>query len=113
MDPALQRRPDLPPPIESMASKLNWLRAGVLGANDGLRGQPLKTFEYADYGFPGAYSVLLIGNGIVTAIQGIAQEELDRSSGFWWSPDGARLVTVGEDATTRVWSATSGAHPCR
>ena len=36
MDPALQRRPDLPPPVESMASKLNWLRAGVLGANDGI-----------------------------------------------------------------------------
>jgi ABC-type nitrate/sulfonate/bicarbonate transport system substrate-binding protein len=28
-----------------------------------LRGQPLKTFDYADYGFPDAYSVLLIGNG--------------------------------------------------
>jgi ABC-type nitrate/sulfonate/bicarbonate transport system substrate-binding protein len=27
-----------------------------------LRGQPLKTFAYADYGFPDAYSVLLIGN---------------------------------------------------
>lgn len=36
MDPALQRRPDLPPPVESMTSKLNWLRAGVLGANDGV-----------------------------------------------------------------------------
>ncbi|MDR7233297.1 MULTISPECIES: VIT family protein [Agrococcus] len=36
MDPAMQRRPDLPPPVESMASKLNWLRAGVLGANDGI-----------------------------------------------------------------------------
>lgn len=36
MDPALQRRPDLPPPVESMASRLNWLRAGVLGANDGI-----------------------------------------------------------------------------
>lgn len=36
MDPALQRRPDLPPPIESMTSRLNWLRAGVLGANDGI-----------------------------------------------------------------------------
>ncbi|WP_072312715.1 VIT1/CCC1 transporter family protein [Agrococcus sp. Marseille-P2731] len=36
MDPALQRRPDLPPPVESMTSKLNWLRAGVLGANDGI-----------------------------------------------------------------------------
>lgn len=36
MDPAMQRRPDLPPPIESMTSKLNWLRAGVLGANDGI-----------------------------------------------------------------------------
>lgn len=36
MDPALQRRPDLPPPVESMASKLNSLRAGVLGANDGI-----------------------------------------------------------------------------
>jgi ABC-type nitrate/sulfonate/bicarbonate transport system substrate-binding protein len=28
-----------------------------------LRGQPLKTFDYADYGFPDAYNVLLIGNG--------------------------------------------------
>jgi ABC-type nitrate/sulfonate/bicarbonate transport system substrate-binding protein len=28
-----------------------------------LRGQPLKTFNYADYGFPDAYNVLLIGNG--------------------------------------------------
>jgi ABC-type nitrate/sulfonate/bicarbonate transport system substrate-binding protein len=27
-----------------------------------LRGQPLKTFAYADYGFPDAYNVLLIGN---------------------------------------------------
>jgi ABC-type nitrate/sulfonate/bicarbonate transport system substrate-binding protein len=28
-----------------------------------LRGEPLKTFNYADYGFPDAYNVLLIGNG--------------------------------------------------
>jgi ABC-type nitrate/sulfonate/bicarbonate transport system substrate-binding protein len=28
-----------------------------------LRGQPLKTFDYTDYGFPDAYGVLLIGNG--------------------------------------------------
>jgi ABC-type nitrate/sulfonate/bicarbonate transport system substrate-binding protein len=27
-----------------------------------MRGQPLKTFAYADYGFPDAYNVLLIGN---------------------------------------------------
>jgi ABC-type nitrate/sulfonate/bicarbonate transport system substrate-binding protein len=27
-----------------------------------LRGQPLKTFAYTDYGFPDAYSVILIGN---------------------------------------------------
>ena len=27
-----------------------------------LRGQPLKTFDYTDYGFPDAYNVLLIGN---------------------------------------------------
>ena len=27
-----------------------------------LRGQPLKTFNYIDYGFPDAYSVILIGN---------------------------------------------------
>ena len=27
-----------------------------------LRGQPLKTFNYTDYGFPDAYSVILIGN---------------------------------------------------
>ena len=28
-----------------------------------LRGRPLKTFDYADYGFPDSYNVLLIGNG--------------------------------------------------
>jgi ABC-type nitrate/sulfonate/bicarbonate transport system substrate-binding protein len=28
-----------------------------------LRGQPLKTFDYTDYGFPDSYNVLLIGNG--------------------------------------------------
>jgi ABC-type nitrate/sulfonate/bicarbonate transport system substrate-binding protein len=28
-----------------------------------LRNEPFKTFAYADYGFPDAYSVLLIGNG--------------------------------------------------
>ena len=27
-----------------------------------LRGQPLKTFSYTDFGFPDAYSVMLIGN---------------------------------------------------
>ena len=27
-----------------------------------LRGEPLKTFRYTDYGFPDAYNVLLIGN---------------------------------------------------
>lgn len=33
---ARERRPGLPPPVESMNSKLNWLRASVLGANDGI-----------------------------------------------------------------------------
>ncbi len=28
-----------------------------------MRGQPLKTFSYTDYGFPDAYGVVLIGNG--------------------------------------------------
>ncbi|MFC5206173.1 ABC transporter substrate-binding protein [Pseudonocardia sulfidoxydans] len=28
-----------------------------------LRGEPLKTFQYTDYGFPDAYGVLLEGNG--------------------------------------------------
>ena len=32
------------------------------GVEAELRGQPLKTFNYTDYGFPDAYSVLLIGN---------------------------------------------------
>ena len=27
-----------------------------------LRGEPLKTFKYTDYGFPDAYNVLLVGN---------------------------------------------------
>jgi ABC-type nitrate/sulfonate/bicarbonate transport system substrate-binding protein len=32
------------------------------GIEAGMRGQPLKTFAYTDYGFPDAYNVLLIGN---------------------------------------------------
>ena len=28
-----------------------------------MRGEPLKTFNYTDYGFPDAYNVLLVGNG--------------------------------------------------
>lgn len=32
------------------------------GVEAELRGQPLKTFAYSDYGFPDAYNVLLIGN---------------------------------------------------
>lgn len=36
MPPARDRRPDLPEPVASMTSRLNWLRAGVLGANDGI-----------------------------------------------------------------------------
>lgn len=36
MQSARERRPDLPPPVESMNAKLNWLRAAVLGANDGI-----------------------------------------------------------------------------
>lgn len=32
------------------------------GIEADLRGEPLKTFAYTDYGFPDAYSVVLIGN---------------------------------------------------
>ncbi len=32
------------------------------GIEADLRGEPLKTFSYTDYGFPDAYNVLLIGN---------------------------------------------------
>lgn len=41
-----------------------------------LRGQPLKTFAYTDYGFPDAYSVLLIGNSPWLA------ENPDRAAAF-------------------------------
>ena len=36
MQSARERRPDMPPPVQSMSAKLNWLRAAVLGANDGI-----------------------------------------------------------------------------
>lgn len=36
MDPALHRHPEMPQPIASTASRLSWLRAAVLGANDGI-----------------------------------------------------------------------------
>ncbi|MFC4944404.1 ABC transporter substrate-binding protein [Pseudonocardia sp. GCM10023141] len=34
----------------------------VEGVEAKLRGEPLKTFSYTDYGFPDAYNVILIGN---------------------------------------------------
>jgi len=30
----------------------------------------------------------------------MAQEEMDRASGFWWSPDGTRLAYTEVDETT-------------
>ncbi len=41
----------------------------------------------------------------------IAQEELDRSRGFWWSPDGARILY--EEADTRGVDVLSIADPFR
>jgi VIT1/CCC1 family predicted Fe2+/Mn2+ transporter len=36
MDPATSQFPPADPSLRAIASKLNWLRAGVLGANDGI-----------------------------------------------------------------------------
>ena len=42
----------------------------------------------------------------------VAAEELDRSQGFWWAPDGERLLVERYDETpVRVWYISDPAHP--
>jgi dipeptidyl-peptidase 4 len=42
----------------------------------------------------------------------IAGEELDRGRGFWWSPDGERLLVERYDETpVQVWHISEPAHP--
>ncbi len=42
----------------------------------------------------------------------IAGEELDRGRGFWWSPDGERLLVERYDETpVQVWHISDPAHP--
>ncbi|MER7843690.1 prolyl oligopeptidase family serine peptidase [Kitasatospora sp. NPDC096077] len=44
----------------------------------------------------------------------IAQEEIDRSRGFWWSPDGERLlVERADDSPVRRWWIADPANPER
>ena len=44
----------------------------------------------------------------------IAGEELDRGRGFWWSPDGERLLVERYDETpVQVWHISDPAHPER
>ena len=65
-----------------------------------LRNEPLKTFAYADYGFPDAYSVIVIGNpGWLKAHPDAARRvRAARCSGATSSarttrPSGAKLLT--------------------
>ncbi|HET6635871.1 MAG TPA: prolyl oligopeptidase family serine peptidase [Streptomyces sp.] len=42
----------------------------------------------------------------------IAAEEMQRSRGYWWSPDGARLLVArADDAPVRRWWIADPAHP--
>ncbi|HZG03428.1 MAG TPA: prolyl oligopeptidase family serine peptidase [Streptomyces sp.] len=42
----------------------------------------------------------------------VAAEEMDRSRGFWWSPDGTRLLAARvDDSAVRRWWIADPAHP--
>jgi dipeptidyl-peptidase-4 len=42
----------------------------------------------------------------------VAAEEMDRTRGYWWSPDGARLVVARVDVSdVRTWHIANPAHP--
>ncbi|WP_314171922.1 S9 family peptidase [Streptomyces winkii] len=44
----------------------------------------------------------------------VAAEEMDRSRGFWWAPDGERLLIArADDAPVRRWWIADPAHPDR
>lgn len=66
MRSARERRPDLPPPIDSMSSRLNWLRAAVLGANDGIVSTAALMVGVAGAG-TGQTGILLVGVAALTA----------------------------------------------
>ncbi|MGO3135010.1 MAG: VIT1/CCC1 transporter family protein [Agrococcus casei] len=66
MQSASQRRPDMPPPIPSLNARLNWLRAGVLGANDGIVSTAALMVGVAGAG-TGAFGILTAGVAALVA----------------------------------------------
>lgn len=68
-----------------------------------LRGEPLKTFAYTDYGFPDAYGVLLIGNSPWLA------EHPDRARAFVQAAQ--RGYRLGADDPARAAQLLMDANP--
>jgi ABC-type nitrate/sulfonate/bicarbonate transport system substrate-binding protein len=68
-----------------------------------LRGEPLKTFAYTDYGFPDAYAVLLIGNSPWLA------ENPEQARAFVQAAQ--RGYTLGADDPDRAAQILLDAHP--
>jgi dipeptidyl-peptidase-4 len=65
----------------------------------------------------GQARVLLTPNGAQRSwgsAEFIAAEEMDRSAGLWWAPDGeSLLVQESDDADVGVWHIADPAHPAR
>lgn len=72
--------PEIDPKPNADASRIAYARDGELHVMDVADRRETRLTDDAQEG---------IANGLA---EYIAQEELDRSSGFWWSPDGARIA---------------------
>lgn len=72
--------PELDPQIDPTATRVAFVRDGDLYTLEIASGQETRLTHGAEDG---------LTHGLA---EYIAQEELDRDTGFWWSPDGARIA---------------------
>ncbi|MFO0958133.1 MAG: DPP IV N-terminal domain-containing protein [Isosphaeraceae bacterium] len=72
--------PELDPQIDPTATRVAFVRDGDLYTLDIASGQETRLTRGAEDG---------LTHGLA---EYIAQEELDRDTGFWWSPDGTRIA---------------------
>lgn len=74
------------PRISPDGQRIAFVRAGDLYVMPAVGGEPLRLTHDAEDG---------LTNGLA---EFIAQEELDRTDGFWWSPDSRRIAFIRADS---------------
>jgi dipeptidyl-peptidase-4 len=114
LTPALDPRPD------PTGSKVAYVHAGTLRVLELASGTDTAVTPVADNGTAQADGTASMngtaGNGSVTwgLAEFIAAEEMGRTRGYWWSPDGTRLlVQRTDDSPVLRWHIADPANPER